>query len=593
MARKSKKPASRGSVNNTILEVLSEGEKYGYEIIKEVEEKSNGKIVLKQPSLYSSLSRFEEKGYVSSCWRESNIGGKRHYYKLTDLGAQVYYNLKHKDENIEINKSDNQILESENLNEFESTENISSLTSESIFELDSTSLDNNNTCGESTDDDIFDNSTSFKLKNYKDFDVSEKLKSLLEDNQPTDEENFDNQLENNEIEILNKTNNESIKTLESDLVFSNSIENLEKDLEDIKNNSIADNNLKSVYADIKTLDSTKHEEKNNYNENNFVITDPTPLTYLEQQKRKASMEILYGNNQFYYYPSNSQKSIAQNEEQIDLENYIALKETLNNKKFLYNKNDYFKKKEKPYIFKYLYSYPTNSKNPSSITKNTALEQKKIKYKFDEFGIMKIDNSETEKSNNKQNNIIDNVGYRSYNHWFDNNYKKQKTTQLNNDIELTQEEIEVKNKNFNELFNKIAKEKYETTPNSNENCKEQQPKELIETYDNKEEHLSFPIFEAIEDKFIDFGDTKEISNKLENFNLTQENNQQEKSNLTNFKIKTYGEANSYITETTNKFVSINKINLIFAIFFSLFTILQTAALVLILKNFNLLQEKDIL
>lgn len=105
MARKKKKRiASRGSVNTTILKTLINGDKYGYEIIKEVEEYSEGKIVLKQPSLYSSLSRFEEKGIVSSYWGDSDIGGRRHYYHLTDVGHK-YYNenvLKIKSEDIDL-----------------------------------------------------------------------------------------------------------------------------------------------------------------------------------------------------------------------------------------------------------------------------------------------------------------------------------------------------------------------------------------------------------------------------------------------------------------------------------------------------------
>jgi len=91
MARKRKKRnASRGSVNNIILKTLVNGDKYGYEIIKEVEQYSNGKILLKQPSLYSSLSRFEEKSFVTSYWGDSDIGGRRHYYHLTDLGLDYY-----------------------------------------------------------------------------------------------------------------------------------------------------------------------------------------------------------------------------------------------------------------------------------------------------------------------------------------------------------------------------------------------------------------------------------------------------------------------------------------------------------------------
>lgn len=89
-AKKKKATQLRGAVNNIILESLYSGEKYGYEIIKEVEEKTNGKVKLKQPSLYSSLKRFETKNYIKSYWADSDIGGKRHYYSLTNEGMDYY-----------------------------------------------------------------------------------------------------------------------------------------------------------------------------------------------------------------------------------------------------------------------------------------------------------------------------------------------------------------------------------------------------------------------------------------------------------------------------------------------------------------------
>lgn len=88
--RRKKRVAQRGSVNNIILKTLLNGDKYGYEIIKEVEEYSDGKICLKQPSLYSSLGRFEEKQIVTSYWGDSDIGGRRHYYHLTESGKEYY-----------------------------------------------------------------------------------------------------------------------------------------------------------------------------------------------------------------------------------------------------------------------------------------------------------------------------------------------------------------------------------------------------------------------------------------------------------------------------------------------------------------------
>ena len=78
--------AKRGSVGTLILEALSTGDKYGWEIMKAIEEKSNGEYILKEPSLYSSLKRMEASGLVTSYWEDSLIGGRRHYYKITESG---------------------------------------------------------------------------------------------------------------------------------------------------------------------------------------------------------------------------------------------------------------------------------------------------------------------------------------------------------------------------------------------------------------------------------------------------------------------------------------------------------------------------
>ncbi|MBQ7452779.1 MAG: helix-turn-helix transcriptional regulator [Clostridia bacterium] len=80
----------RGHIDTIILNILAEGDRYGYEICKEVEVKSNGTYELKQPTLYSCLKRLEDKGLISSYWEDSDIGGKRHYYKLTDQGQEAF-----------------------------------------------------------------------------------------------------------------------------------------------------------------------------------------------------------------------------------------------------------------------------------------------------------------------------------------------------------------------------------------------------------------------------------------------------------------------------------------------------------------------
>ena len=76
----------RGNVDTIILRTLTSGDKYGYEIIKDIEIKSGGTYELKQPTLYSCLKRLDTQGLIDSYWLNSDIGGKRHYYKLTDEG---------------------------------------------------------------------------------------------------------------------------------------------------------------------------------------------------------------------------------------------------------------------------------------------------------------------------------------------------------------------------------------------------------------------------------------------------------------------------------------------------------------------------
>lgn len=80
--------SGRGSVYNIILKALQSGDKYGYEICQEIETKTNGNYILKQPSLYSGLKRLEAQKLVRSYWGDSDIGGRRHYYSLTQEGKQ-------------------------------------------------------------------------------------------------------------------------------------------------------------------------------------------------------------------------------------------------------------------------------------------------------------------------------------------------------------------------------------------------------------------------------------------------------------------------------------------------------------------------
>jgi len=84
----------RGNIDTIILKCLNVNEMYGLEIINYIRKASSDTYILKQPTLYSALKRLETKGLISSYWRDSAIGGRRHYYKLTETGKQSLPNRK-------------------------------------------------------------------------------------------------------------------------------------------------------------------------------------------------------------------------------------------------------------------------------------------------------------------------------------------------------------------------------------------------------------------------------------------------------------------------------------------------------------------
>ena len=72
-----------------VLSILSEGESYGYAIIRRVDELSAGKIEWTDGMLYPVLHWLEDQGFVQSAWRTSENGRKRKYYSLKSEGKQA------------------------------------------------------------------------------------------------------------------------------------------------------------------------------------------------------------------------------------------------------------------------------------------------------------------------------------------------------------------------------------------------------------------------------------------------------------------------------------------------------------------------
>lgn len=76
------------SATPLVLAILSEGESYGYAIIKRVDELSGGELQWTDGMLYPVLHRLERNGYVEASWGKSETGRRRKYYRLTDEGSE-------------------------------------------------------------------------------------------------------------------------------------------------------------------------------------------------------------------------------------------------------------------------------------------------------------------------------------------------------------------------------------------------------------------------------------------------------------------------------------------------------------------------
>lgn len=70
-----------------VLSVLSTGDMYGYQMISELEERSNNIFELKEGTLYPVLKKLENEGYIQSYSQEFN-GRTRKYYHITNSGLK-------------------------------------------------------------------------------------------------------------------------------------------------------------------------------------------------------------------------------------------------------------------------------------------------------------------------------------------------------------------------------------------------------------------------------------------------------------------------------------------------------------------------
>ena len=82
----------RGTVELVVLAVLRNEDMYGYQIVQEISDQSDGNFVLPLGTLYPVLYRFVESGFVSD--RDEIVGKRlRKYYHLEEKGRAYYAEL--------------------------------------------------------------------------------------------------------------------------------------------------------------------------------------------------------------------------------------------------------------------------------------------------------------------------------------------------------------------------------------------------------------------------------------------------------------------------------------------------------------------
>ncbi len=324
-----------------ILLELSDGAKYGIELTKSIETKSNGKVVIKQPTLYTILKKLEKSKFISSYWEDSEIGGKRHYYKLTQYGNNQVSTLPSfsvllenalKDDDSDI-ENQNSISESKNELDiqFEQNETLSNSYNESIqpqkIEFDNLSTSNSS-------DDVYSslsNSTNLyeKQEDENDDDLEalrqERIKQSKIESSETKYVSIMDLLVDDENTNQIKSNQDTVEIKESVLpsseVFSNNSIDTATEVEiNQQNTTVLKDNSQNKEENFATNDNVSK-----FTQTNFTMLSDEYKSKLKEVKKDNSVENFLTDNVEYK---------ADVSDEIKYVDYVNLK---SDKSYVYSK----------------------------------------------------------------------------------------------------------------------------------------------------------------------------------------------------------------------------------------------------------------
>jgi len=87
--RRSIDEAKKGSAEILILALIEERSLHGYEIARQIDERSDGTLRFTLASLYATLYRLEDRGWIRGRWIEKAGQRRRCHYRITEGGRRV------------------------------------------------------------------------------------------------------------------------------------------------------------------------------------------------------------------------------------------------------------------------------------------------------------------------------------------------------------------------------------------------------------------------------------------------------------------------------------------------------------------------
>jgi len=79
----------QGTLDLMVLQTLTAmGSLHGYGIARRIEQVSGHQVLLNQGTIYASLVRLEQRGWIASSWGSSNNHRKAKFYSITAAGKR-------------------------------------------------------------------------------------------------------------------------------------------------------------------------------------------------------------------------------------------------------------------------------------------------------------------------------------------------------------------------------------------------------------------------------------------------------------------------------------------------------------------------